>query len=102
DGIRVLIVTGVQTCALPIWRLSCDPETEYSVSGSDHTHNQPSALEPAERTALLLRCRGQDGGAAMAATNKTKAQLLKELAALRQIGRASCRERVWSAVGGGA
>ena len=29
-------------------------------------------------------CRVQDGGAAMAETNKTKAQLLKELAALRR------------------
>src|SRR5499426_1206721 len=40
--------------------------------------------ESAERTALLLRRRAQDRRTAMAVTNKTKAQLMKELAALRR------------------
>src|SRR5438309_10430766 len=65
DGIRDGTVTGVQTCALPIWsaRLAGRPE-------------------PGTRWG-----RSATGSARLAG---------------RQIGRASCRERVWIAVGGGS
>src|SRR2546421_5661803 len=82
DGIRDLIVTGVQTCALPIcrklesggrWR--CRPSTVFSVSepGSPTPDAQASAAARQLATAERVR----PGGGVR-----------------RQIGRASCRERV--------
>src|SRR3712207_7506994 len=32
DGIRDIGVTGVQTCALPIWGATCDPKARFSSS----------------------------------------------------------------------
>src|SRR3712207_7765911 len=80
DGIRDIGVTGVQTCALPISRASAS-------SGS--------AAEPAAAE--------QGGGVAAGAVTRTRAglpvlvggiALLLCMAAIAEIGRASCRERV--------
>src|SRR2546428_11328085 len=40
DGIRDLIVTGVQTCALPIWR---DPADERRIQRPQHLEREPGA-----------------------------------------------------------
>src|SRR5205085_4019009 len=68
DGIRDLTVTGVQTCALPIWRLRQAPVGAITglARGVD--------AELSHLAALAERIRAAGGG---------------------QIGRASCRERVW-------
>src|SRR5437762_8757668 len=80
DGIRDTSVTGVQTCALPI-------SVERAVADREQRR---AALLFGAVLLLHLRHRGQrvertvDGGAAVL-----------------EIGRASCRERVESSVGGG-
>src|SRR5699024_11657527 len=76
DGIRARNVTGVQTCALPI----------SQTVGVDNV---------CERAAVL----GTEGGA-LAVRKQAGAGVTLALAA-REIGRASCRERVERQVAGG-
>src|SRR2546421_7029347 len=81
DGIRDLIVTGVQTCALPISVLEVQPEQldrELAV-------NLKTAFLVSQAAIPLLLARG--GGAIV---NFASVAVLKP----QQIGRASCRERV--------
>src|SRR5206468_7427201 len=87
DGIRGLIVTGVQTCALPIstadW-LRVDPERLILVG---HSFGGFAALYTAATTEKV---------AAVAALAPV------DLGSRGEIGRASCRERVESSVVAGA
>src|SRR5207245_10681019 len=76
DGIRDATVTGVQTCALPISRRS-----------------RPPGAGPRASPSLV---RSASGGRAGQQDDLAVAREVE------QIGRASCRERVWVAVGGGA
>src|SRR5206468_6080081 len=93
DGIRDLIVTGVQTCALPI---------------SNSTPRSPRAALPAVAPCSRRVCRGTTaGGRRVPAGNAARGERGVEFAArvlrrcvVLQIGRASCRGRVWSSVGG--
>src|SRR5690349_24987033 len=80
DGIRDLYVTGVQTCALPIFH---DRPAILFVRG---------ALTPADSTAVAVV------GTRQAST----LGLARARTLARQIGRASCRERVWISAGEGA
>src|SRR3989440_6117734 len=81
DGIRDLIVTGVQTCALPISRI--------------FSHGGPGQMTLAQRLLDILvcpKCKGkleyrEDKEALDCAACKLRY-------AVREIGRASCRERV--------
>src|SRR2546430_10366782 len=80
DGIRDLTVTGVQTCALPIWRLSglCrfdrgDGHRKRLLHWPDHN-----------RKDLRKKLIGPH----------KSIQVAGAIAILREIGRASCRERV--------
>src|SRR5690606_40438614 len=93
DGIRDFHVTGVQTCALPIWT--------WTALGA-----APNAVQVL--CELIAACKGSDGKiripgfydrvveptpqerAAYAALPFDEQQLMKK------IGRASCRERVYS------
>src|SRR5690349_25148672 len=68
DGIRDLYVTGVQTCALPIWMALVGYCREWRLPSGRRFSSSPSR-RPA--TGLLVN----------------------------QIGRASCRERVYISVG---
>src|SRR5206468_6952795 len=94
-----LIVTGVQTCALPIWRRSClrPPRRErliekslaedegladnlkslLATSGHVHARATLNAVEP-KGEATMMCGKSRRAGFAL----------------LTQIGRASCRERV--------
>src|SRR3989440_4398026 len=81
DGIRDLIVTGVQTCALPICGVLDDDVVEEPVATDEpagHDRGQPR-LPPARQgdRAELHRDAHEAG-----------------LEVVAQIGRASCRERV--------
>src|SRR5438876_4281073 len=93
DGIRDGRVTGVQTCALPIW--------SYSIALEPTTIAEPAVARVAEPAALLYDLYALVGlihretlplvGSGLIA-KKALARLNAELRV--QIGRASCRERV--------
>src|SRR5437867_13072115 len=81
DGIRDRTVTGVQTCALPIYRSASgrDPRAGWrgGARGAPRRRTGHSPVSPALGRPVVDR-----GGP--------------------EIGRASCRERVWSSVVAGA
>src|SRR5205085_4549317 len=98
DGIRDLTVTGVQTCALPIW-----PQNVQLVS------NVPPAAEwfPKNRSAITTGIESARDASRKSARSRRpvkNASALSMGVALMptKIGRASCRERVEIAVVGGA
>src|SRR5207247_3244214 len=81
DGIRDPLVTGVQTCALPIWQVA---HRRHAVMAS------PSCLRRNNRarcTRVFTLGRLRPRTSAISGFDK--------------IGRASCRERVEDGVGGG-
>src|SRR5207248_3970930 len=91
DGIRDRTVTGVQTCALPIWsccasRLSCGPTT-----ASDWTTSAAGDAGGATETSIGLRRKAS-------ASLRISAGIVAEKNS--EIGRASCRERGEISVGG--
>src|SRR5207253_8423711 len=92
DGIRAGHVTGVQTCALPIWQAGeyVDSCAVRLVGGL--AHGRLEAVTEVE-----------DDVGALDAADRTRRQFeIVRLGAGRgEIGRASCRERVESAVWGG-
>src|SRR5437867_6997527 len=79
DGIRDRTVTGVQTCALPILRSSGSP-------GCSRSWACASCGSPAASP-----CCGRISRTSLAISRRFPAS---KTSPLRQIGRASCRERV--------
>src|SRR5205085_3611429 len=95
DGIRDLTVTGVQTCALPIY---------YFLKNQDHTaarqlifigeqNNVRAQLEPAEQKVYAQLFDKYNGKKVVDDTHEFLANYERI-----EIGRASCRERVEVAV----
>src|SRR5439155_12359925 len=90
DGIRDGHVTGVQTCALPIY--------EY-IDARRCTHRRVSPAVEMQRTAKYRRCVSDRS----VRPSNTGGEALGEgdgewwEGARGKIGRASCRERVWMA-----
>src|SRR5437762_5165478 len=84
DGIRDTSVTGVQTCALPIWQPHVDAVLEPEI---------PAPLRDQDRCAHLIAHarmpveQGEEG--------------FRPGGGAGEIGRASCRERVWLSGGEG-
>src|SRR5256886_7470665 len=84
DGIRDLTVTGVQTCALPIFAAD-DDESDFAFMRSEVSREKP--VDYVEMAELMVQEKARGGyivwvlGPAI-------------LHARGQIGRASCRERV--------
>src|SRR5206468_5240257 len=99
DGIRDLIVTGVQTCALPIWTVAGLAALYLRGLGFLGGMTAERFRFDAERTMILARL--------TRATMQAKQRLmLLELdhppeAGKSEIGRASCRERGEMRVVGG-
>src|SRR5690348_17626762 len=96
DGIRDGRVTGVQTCALPIWLLAA-----ALAEGPAHAyllHGPPGV----GKRALALLFAAELLGDHARVERRTHPDLYVLEPVGDQIGRASCRERVWVAVGGGA
>src|SRR5437773_3986735 len=87
DGIRDRDVTGVQTCALPISSSRVCRTRRVRRRGRD-TRRRYSASSAANAAGLRLEARQAGSNAPTSAAVK--------------IGRASCRERVESAGGGGS
>src|SRR5205823_11999982 len=77
DGIRDKLVTGVQTCALPIWQECRSCFSSSCCSGGSALLPGPSSERPSSFSSL-----------SSSATSSTI-----------EIGRASCRERVEISVG---
>src|SRR5690606_40850079 len=90
DGIRGFHVTGVQTCALPIFRTWRDLRahgTRQVVALSDTPapgRDLPGCVEQAAGGDYVEACAYEPGASASPTL---------ESAALQEIGRASCRER---------
>src|SRR5207249_8445969 len=98
DGIRDRNVTGVQTCALPIFAA----EHEFVPFGA-HARLEVTddkgllaLLGEGELTLLQVDCRQLAGALAGDAQLLLARQARQQLAV--QIGRASCRERLWVSV----
>src|SRR5437763_14010832 len=89
DGIRGTSVTGVQTCALPIWSRS---PLARRWRTSDLIKTGGANVSPVEIETALLHHPGLKVAHAVGVPDP----LLGEGV---EIGRASCRERGWTAVG---
>src|SRR5256886_5968212 len=87
DGIRDLTVTGVQTCALPIWSW---PLLFGSPSGIYDSGRRPKQQGPGP----LLPRDGRAGPPGQGGVQQQAAQTRRLVHGPVQIGRASCRERV--------
>src|SRR5207245_4969037 len=82
DGIRDATVTGVQTCALPIWRgLHCRGHRRRHLAGFENRLSR-------RRNAFLAA----DGAARW--RHRLHRGHRRDLESYEQIGRVSCRERV--------
>src|SRR5205809_5335282 len=92
DGIRDVAVTGVQTCALPIWRFTGRRRAAWLRRA--RLHGNAPQCAPQRRVSIVRRCghlfrpESHAGGGA---------QLLH-----LEIGRASCRESGWIVAVAGA
>src|SRR5207249_6198702 len=99
DGIRDRNVTGVQTCALPIWPLG-EARVKllaYLLGDGTLTGARPRFTNGSEKLRADFReAVGRFGG--LAVREETPGDRTPTLA-VSEIGRASCRERVESWVG---
>src|SRR5437867_8901486 len=91
DGIRDRTVTGVQTCALPIWSFLLDRLVEDATRAGWHT---VARVEAGPETAEQVVGRG------LRPKNATLS--IREPTTESEIGRASCRERGENREGGRA
>src|SRR5690606_40943037 len=86
DGIRDFHVTGVQTCALPIFKVEALRRAESSLSSGAVLASNTSSISIDDLSATLQRPRRFLG---LHFFNPVPASALVEV----EIGRASCRER---------
>src|SRR5207245_6353546 len=99
DGIRDATVTGVQTCALPIWSelraVLTDPEEVARQVRSLVTHGEVVASDGSHvLIAFETLCLHGDTPGSVVLASRIRRELL-------EIGRASCRESVRACGGGG-
>src|SRR5207302_3787742 len=88
DGIRDFHVTGVQTCALPIFKHG---EVNRAANGTiDRTHLKPTGARPIVRAGheIEILAAGIEGR-----RDRIGESVRDLMALLFKIGRASCRER---------
>src|SRR5207244_5404767 len=90
DGIRADLVTGVQTCALPI------------CSSSKFVRFPPASMRNPYNDGVIALWRGRGREVRVNPPWKNRVDLNIVLGPEDQIGRASCRERVGRSVGVGA
>src|SRR5207237_7588518 len=89
DGIRDSSVTGVQTCALPIFHCGEEVDPYDTFCPECGLEPDPGRTEQQRLAAIVQHGRGRDGHA--------RSVLKQESYAASEIGRASCRERgeIW-------
>src|SRR5207247_5083803 len=93
DGIRDPLVTGVQTCALPISFM--EPRCGHSF-GEVRVHNDTRAAESARAVNAVAYTVGRDvvfGAGQFAPHSHEGRKLIAHELTHVEIGRASCRER---------
>src|SRR5690606_39718335 len=97
DGIRYFHVTGVQTCALPIF-----PIMSYAAKYSSGFYGP--FRDAAESTPAFgdRRSHQMDIGNINEALREVEEDIKEGADIVMEIGRASCRESVWIGGGGGA
>src|SRR5205823_7317705 len=93
DGIRAKLVTGVQTCALPISFL-CRVFGVVALGGRQHGPERPSHRRASGAAAGARRRPGAANGRKPFALPASEYAGLGEVKRIAQIGRASCSERV--------
>src|SRR5687767_15313157 len=87
DGIRDKLVTGVQTCALPIYPASC------SAAGSSSTMSSRRRLAISAISTSAVACSAAGEFWRRALPARRMVSLVFSRMAMIKIGRASCRER---------
>src|SRR5207249_6021810 len=99
DGIRDRNVTGVQTCALPIFpeRSERDARAPLCRCATISAMRALSSVGGPLRLAWLTLVVW--GGGCATKAEAVQPLLVPQAPVARQIGRASCRERGWSSVG---
>src|SRR5207247_3650236 len=98
DGIRDPLVTGVQTCALPIFVERLVRERVVVQPGLPHARSRRSMiLAPAAGASTEVATRIGAPGPRSRATSKVRSVPRSSVTTM-QIGRASCREEVDDAV----
>src|SRR5205823_11416970 len=98
DGIRDKLVTGVQTCALPIWPFTKDGGSERGGAFS----LTPDPLPRGEGARCTCDFAGYVCGRCNSSPLRVPQGRLFESLRVSEIGRASCRERVEGGVVEGA
>src|SRR5205823_6752167 len=91
DGIRDKLVTGVQTCALPIWAQLFALELFDAAVVLGHGHCRSSARDPGVRCLWAHACVERAGAEVVDGGSRLSG---RDQRAAWKIGRASCRERV--------
>src|SRR5690606_39424392 len=99
DGIRDFHVTGVQTCALPIYLLTDIRACDLCQAALPHGVNPVLQIDPAARILIAAQAPGRKVHETNVPFNDASGERLRTWMGVSQIGRASCRERVWVAVG---
>src|SRR5207302_4153311 len=92
DGIRDFHVTGVQTCALPISGNGCESElaeNKMIVCEFCLNYSEAGTCRLGLNIPKGMKCREFAPGIEKFCANP------EDFVSARQIGRASCRERVW-------
>src|SRR5206468_7055800 len=101
DGIRDLIVTGVQTCALPICALLPLIAFVGWTLNEQRLETRRHVVEEAHDAALHVRDAVDSHLHFVEGVLASVAALAARGEKLEQIGRASCRERGWCGGAGG-
>src|SRR5690606_39686782 len=94
-GIRDFHVTGVQTCALPIYRRSrrCVRLLRKVLASADFERNGPRSRAGAREIVRLQCTLARHRGSIRASSIRSEAKP-RQRETFEEIGRASCRERV--------
>src|SRR5205085_5042870 len=92
DGIRDLTVTGVQTCALPIFQLLLIVDVDLQRNRLVELE-QRAAVERREGLPRELELHREHRAGLLAVSLLACLSIARDLSELREIGRASCRER---------
>src|SRR5205823_11256137 len=99
EGIRAKLVTGVQTCALPIWRVRAELEREL-LHARDARDRLAHVGRAREADLAHARVGAEERAEQRAGAGDALERERRQAGLEQEIGRASCRKR--GGEGGGA